>query len=176
MSFATCVKALLSEYDKRFGAWNKRWHVKIKMPKILVVYDSLTGNTARAAELIAMGAKAVEGVNVDIRKVDETSMKEIEEAEAVILGCPTHGFTASKKMKNFLNKPEVQEVLKGKTGAIFASYSLTPRALHWLEKTLKGLSFNVVGKLGVRFSPKGEKENTFKNVGKQIAEQIKTAK
>ena len=148
----------------------------IKTPKILVVYDSLTGNTAKAAKLIAEGAKAAEGVKVDIRKVDAASAKEIEEAEAVILGCPTHGFTASKKMKNFLNRPEVREALKGKTGAIFASCSLTPRALQWLEKTLKGLNFNVVGKLGVRFSPKGKKENTFKNLGKQIAEQIKTAK
>jgi flavorubredoxin len=148
----------------------------IKTPKILVVYDSLTGNTARAAELIAKGAKDVEGVKVDIRKVDAASVKEIEEAEAVILGCPTHGFTASKKMKNFLNRQEVREALKGKTGAIFASCSLTPRALPWLEKTLKGLNFNMVGKLGVRFSPKGKKENIFKNLGKQIAEQIKTAK
>jgi len=32
----------------------------------------------------------------------------------------------------------------------------------------------MVGKLGVRFSPKGEKENTFKNLGKQVAEQIKS--
>lgn len=136
------------------------WDKINKMPKILVVYDSLTGNTARAAEIIAKGTKAVVGV-----KVEAASAKEIEEAEAVILGCPTHGFTASKKMKDFLNRPKAREVLREKTGAIFASCSLTPRALKWLEKTLKGLNFNVVGKLGVRFSPKGEKENTFKNLG-----------
>jgi flavorubredoxin len=151
-------------------------YMRIKTPKILVVYDSLTGNTAKAAELIAKGVKAVEGVKVDIRKVDAVSVREIKEAEAVILGCPTHGFTASKKMKAFLNRSEVREALKSKTGAIFASCSLTPRALQWLEETLKGLNFNVVVKLGVRFSPKGEKENAFKNLGKQIAEQIKTAK
>jgi len=151
-------------------------YMTIKTPKILVVYDSLTGNTARAAKLIDEGAKAVNGVKVEIRKVDAAYVKEIEEAEAVILGCPTHGFAASKKMKNFLNKPEVREALKGKTGAIFASCSLTPRALQWLEEKLKGLNFNIVGKLGVRFSPNGEKENTFKNLGKRIAEQIKTAK
>jgi len=144
------------------------------LPKVLVVYDSLTGNTARAAELLAEGAKAVKEVKVEIRKVDAVSVKELEEAEAVILGCPTHGFTASKKMKAFLNRPEVREALKGKTGAIFASCSLTPRALKWLEETLKGLNFNMVGKLGVRFSPKGEKENTFKNLGKRVAEQIKS--
>jgi NAD(P)H dehydrogenase (quinone) len=61
----------------------------IKMPKVLVVYDSLTGNTARAAELIAEGAKAVKGVKVEIRKINAVSLKEIEEAEAVILGCLT---------------------------------------------------------------------------------------
>lgn len=144
------------------------------MPKVLVVYDSLTGNTARAAELIAEGAKAVKGVKVEIRKVDAASVKELEEAEAVILGCPTHGFTASKKMKNFLNRPEVREALKGKTGAIFASCRLIPRALKWLEKTLESLNFKLTGKLGVRGLPKGEKENGFKNLGKQVAEQIKS--
>ena len=144
------------------------------MPKILVVYDSLTGNTARAAELIAEGAKAVKDLKVEIRKVEAVSVKEIREAKAIILGCPTHGFTASEKMKAFLNKPEVREALKGKTGAIFASCRLIPRALKWLEKTLESLNFKLIGKLGVHGSPKGEKENTFKNLGKQVAEQIKS--
>jgi NAD(P)H dehydrogenase (quinone) len=148
---------------------------RIKLPKILVVYDSLTGNTARAAELIAEGAKAVKEVKVEIRKVDAASLKELEEAEAVIFGCPTHGFTASKKMKDFLNRPEVRETLKGKTGAIFASCRLIPRALKWLERTLENLNFKLMGKLGVRGSPKDEKENAFKNLGKQIAEHVKTS-
>lgn len=143
------------------------------MPKVLVVYDSLTGNTARAAELIAEGAKAVKGVKVEIRKVDAVSVNEIRESEAVILGCPTHGFTASEKMKTFLKRPEVSEALKGKTGAIFASCRLIPRALKWLEKTLESLNFEVMGKLGVRGSPKGSEENAFKNLGKQVAEHIK---
>ncbi|MGB9959871.1 MAG: flavodoxin family protein [Candidatus Bathyarchaeales archaeon] len=146
------------------------------MSKILVVYDSLTGNTARAAELIAEGAKSVKGVKVELRKVDAVSVKEVSEADAVILGCPTHGFTASEKMKALLNKPEIREALKGKNGAIFASCRLTPRALKWLEKTLESLNFKLVGKLGVRGSPKGEKENMFKNLGKQVAEQIKSGK
>lgn len=143
------------------------------LPKVLVVYDSLTGNTAKAAELIAEGAKAVEGVRVEIRKVEEVSVKEIQEASVLVLGCPTHGFTASKKMKAFLSRPEVCEVMKGKTGAIFSSCKLTPRALRWLEKTLGSLNFKLAGKLGVRGAPKGEKEIVFKNLGKQVAEYAK---
>ncbi|MEM2912070.1 MAG: flavodoxin domain-containing protein [Candidatus Bathyarchaeia archaeon] len=145
------------------------------MPKVLVVYDSLTGNTARAAELIAEGAKAVKGVEVEVRKVDVVSVKEIKEAEAVILGCPTHGFTASQKMKAFLSRPEVREALKGKIGAIFASCIIIPKALKWLEKTLENLGFKLMGKLGVRGSPKGSKENAFKNLGKEIAEHVKSS-
>ncbi len=145
------------------------------LPKILVVYDSLTGNTAKAAGLIAEGAKAVKGVKVEVRKVDAVSVKEIEEAEAVILGCPTHGFTASQKMKAFLSRMEVREALKGKKGAIFASCSIIPSALKWLEKSLENLGFKVMGKLGVRGSPKGSKENAFKNLGKQMAEHVKSS-
>lgn len=146
-----------------------------ELPKVLVVYDSLTGNTTRAAELIADGAKAVKGVKVEVRKIDEVSVKEIKEADAIVLGCPTHGFTASEKMKAFLKKPEVCEALKGKNGAIFASCRLIPRALKWLEKTLTGLNFKVIGKLGVRGLPKGSAEIAFKNMGKQMAEYVKSS-
>lgn len=146
------------------------------MPKVLIIYDSLTGNTARAAGLIAEGAESIEGVKVEIRKVDVVSVKEIEDAETIVLGCPTHGFSASEKMKNFLSRMEVREALKGKSGAIFASCRIMPRALNWLEKTLKGLDFKVVGKLAVRGSPKGKHENAFKNLGKQLAEKTKIYK
>ncbi|MCS7114874.1 MAG: flavodoxin domain-containing protein [Nitrososphaerota archaeon] len=144
------------------------------MPKVLIIYDSLTGNTARAAGLIAEGAESVEGVDVEIRKVDAVSVKEIEEAASVILGCPTHGFTASKKMKDFLSRLEVREALKGKNGAIFASCRIVPSALKWLEKTLKGLDFKLMGKLAVRGSPKGEKECAFRNLGRKMAEYNKS--
>ncbi|MEM2522195.1 MAG: hypothetical protein QXW82_03465 [Candidatus Bathyarchaeia archaeon] len=101
-------------------------------------------------------------------------MKEIEEAETIILGCPTHGFTASKKIKEFLGKPEVREALKGKNGAIFASCRLFPSALKWLEKTLRSLDFKVMDRLSTRGYPKGNKVQAFRNLGRKMAEYAKS--
>lgn len=170
------LKALLTEFNKISEHRRELKGEKgNKMSKILVVYDSLTGNTARAAELIAEGAKTVKGVKVEVRKVDEVSFKEIEDAEAVILGCPTHAFTASEKMKALFKKTEVCEALKGKKGAIFTSCRLIPRALKWLEKTLGSLNFKVMCKAGVHGLPKGNSEIALKTLGKQIAEHVKSS-
>ena len=38
------------------------------MGKVLVLYDSSTGNTERMAYLVAEGAKRVEGIEVRIKK------------------------------------------------------------------------------------------------------------
>ena len=46
------------------------------MARILVVYHSETGHTARMAELVADGAREA-GAEVDLKKVDETSADEL---------------------------------------------------------------------------------------------------
>ncbi|MEM2093492.1 MAG: flavodoxin domain-containing protein [Candidatus Bathyarchaeia archaeon] len=143
------------------------------MIKILVIYDSLTGNTAKAAELIAEGAKE-SGVEVAVRRIGEVSLNEIKGANAVIIGCPTHAFSASKAMKKFLSLPAVGESLKDKSGAIFTSCRITPMALRWLEKTLMKMNFRVLGKLGVHAAPKGREEEACRELGKVVAKKLET--
>ena len=47
------------------------------MGKVLVLYDSTTGNTEKMAYLVAEGAKRVEGIEVRIKK-------EVSNSEAVL--------------------------------------------------------------------------------------------
>jgi len=60
------------------------------MPKkILIVYYSKTGHTKKMAEAIAKGCRRVEGVEVTLKRVEDTTNRDLLEADAIILGSPS---------------------------------------------------------------------------------------
>lgn len=91
------------------------------MPKVLVVYDSRTGNTEEMARTVGGGAKEV-GAEVEVRKVVDTSLGDLEGADAIILGSPTHFGTMSENMKRLISESvKIRGRLEGKMGAAFTS-------------------------------------------------------
>ena len=99
------------------------------MAKLIIVYDSNTGNTQKMAESIADGARSISGVNVTLKKVGESfSMSNlIVGADAIILGSPAHYSSATPAMRDFLSCIMGQVVsgnfkIQGTLGAIFGSY------------------------------------------------------
>jgi len=92
------------------------------MPKVLVVYDSKSGNTKKAAVLVAEGVKSVGGMNCVLRKVDDASLDDLLDADGIIIGSPTYYGTMSGKMKQLLDESvELHGRLEGKVGAAFTS-------------------------------------------------------
>lgn len=83
---------------------------------ILIIYDSLYGNTEKIAQYIAEKLKAKH--NVTIEKVKDDSINKIKEAELIIIGSPTHGFNASQNTLNFIKQLN-NEILKDKKIAVF---------------------------------------------------------
>lgn len=61
----------------------------------LVVYESMFGNTALAAEAIADG---LERRGVSVRRMEAASASEVipEDLDLVVIGAPTHAFTLSR--------------------------------------------------------------------------------
>ena len=59
------------------------------MVKILIVYDSKTGNTEQMAYAVAEGAKQVEGVEVAVKRVENTKLEDLLDADGIIIGSPT---------------------------------------------------------------------------------------
>ncbi len=47
------------------------------MGKVLVLYDSASGNTAKMAGLVAEGAACITGVDVRLRKVSEATAADV---------------------------------------------------------------------------------------------------
>ena len=71
--------------------------------KILVVYDSLTGNVESMAEAVAEGCMEA-GASVDLRKVDDVDIDSIPAYDGFAFGSPTHCGTMSVKMNEFFNR------------------------------------------------------------------------
>ena len=92
------------------------------MPKVLIIYDSRTGNTEKAAMKVADGAREVEGIQCTIRKVDEAQLEDMIEADGIIIGSPTYYGCMSDKTKALLDRSvEIHGELEGRVGAAFTS-------------------------------------------------------
>jgi len=92
------------------------------MTKVLIVYDSRTGNTEKMALAVAEGAKKVEGAKVVVKSVDKAKLSDLEDSDAIILGSPTYYGNMSGKMKSFIDRTNaIHGKLKGKVGGAFTS-------------------------------------------------------
>ena len=92
------------------------------MAKAVVVYDSATGNTEKMAKAIGDGIRET-GLDVDVKRVDDTTLDDLLAAEAIVLGSPTYFCTMSNKMKAFIDKSIkiYPDKLQNKIGAAFTS-------------------------------------------------------
>lgn len=67
--------------------------------RVLVAYDSLTGNTEKLAEGVVAGAKRVPTVGILLKPVDKVTKEDLEHSDGIILGCPTYYGTLPGRMK-----------------------------------------------------------------------------
>lgn len=114
------------------------------MAKILVLYYSTYGHVETMAGAIAEGVRAVDGVEVFVKRVPETlspeaaekmgarlnqpapvaNPKELGDYDAIIFGTPTRFGNMAAQMRSFLDQTGglwVQGGLVGKVGSVFAS-------------------------------------------------------
>ncbi|MDA5193157.1 NAD(P)H:quinone oxidoreductase [Govanella unica] len=114
------------------------------MTKILVLYYSSWGHIEKMADSIAAGARAVDGVDVTIKRVPElvpeavaqssyfkldqaapiATPQELADYDAIIFGTPTRFGNMAAQMRNFLDQTGglwVSGALVGKVASVFAS-------------------------------------------------------
>ncbi|MBO3769053.1 MAG: flavodoxin domain-containing protein [Thermoproteota archaeon] len=90
--------------------------------KLLIVYDSYTGNTEEMAKAVAEGAEKA-GAKVVLKKVEEVIAEDFMEYDGFAFGTPTHCGTMSSKMNMLFTKVAMPAWgrMKGKVGAAFSS-------------------------------------------------------
>ncbi|NMB24841.1 MAG: flavodoxin family protein [Firmicutes bacterium] len=70
--------------------------------KILIVYDSYFGNTEQVAK--AIGDALRSHGSVEIRRVHDVALEQLQEVDLVIVGSPTRAFRPSKAIGAFLDE------------------------------------------------------------------------
>lgn len=92
------------------------------MTKILIIYDSHTGNTEKMAVLVSEGVRKIDGAEPVLKKVDQATLNDLRAAEAIIMGSPTYFGQMSGKLKTFIDTSEkIHGRLVGKVGGAFTS-------------------------------------------------------
>jgi flavodoxin I len=131
--------------------------VKVKKMKVLIIYDSKTGNTEKMATAIVEGAKET-GAEVTMKKIgDPFPLSLLEEIDGVAFGSPTRYADVTNEMKDFLahiaDYAKMGKIkMKGKTAGVFGSYGYDGAWV--MEDRLKGyieaIGYKVVPKVCVK--------------------------
>ena len=129
------------------------------MTKVLVLYHSTYGHVEAMAEAVAEGARSVEGVQVDIKRVPElvpeelakssgykldqaapiAKVDELADYDAVIVGAGTRYGTAASQMRNFLDQTGGIWMKGGLVGKVGSAFTSTATQHGGQETTLIGL-------------------------------------
>jgi NAD(P)H dehydrogenase (quinone) len=87
--------------------------------RVLVVYHSVTGTTEELAEAVAEGARSVPGTVVTVKPVAGTTNRDLEAADALLIGSPTYWGTIAAPVKQFLD--DQHSFMGDKVGGAFAT-------------------------------------------------------
>lgn len=157
-----------------------RVNVKVvELAKVLVVCDSVYGNTEKVAKALASGMETA-GVEVDLAKVADVDFGRLGEYDLLAVGAPTQAFGVYKSVQEFLERLKSAN-LKGKKGFAFDTKlksRLAGSAAKGIEGRLKDLGLTVV-KPRASAIVKGREgpleegaEETFKQIGAELAKMM----
>ncbi len=118
--------------------------------RAVVIYESLTGNTAKAAEFI--GQRLVEeGVSATVFPTTQVNFQAVADADLVIVGSWTDGlfFFAQKPAK--AGRLSLLPLLNGKKCAVFCTFALDPgKTLDKLTDLMSERGADVIGGMTIR--------------------------
>jgi flavodoxin len=154
------------------------------MVKVIVVYESVYGNTKRVAEAIIEGINEVEGMEASLRELKEVDPQKILDYDVILVGSPNHIGGPTRGIKGFIDKLGKLR-LEGKMFAVFDTYlgKDFEKAVKKMEKRIEekvpglrrvapGLSVRVQGIKGPIVDGELPKCREF---GKMIAAQLKSS-
>jgi len=143
------------------------------MPKLLILYDSQTGNTEKMAEAVAEGARSIANVEVSLKYYARP--EELAEVSGIVFGSPTYYHDMTVPIKQMLEEAARSNIqLKGKVGAAFGSYGWSGEAPRLILEILKN-KFNmktIEPSLTVLYTPNQAKLEECRKLGRTVAEKI----
>jgi flavorubredoxin len=112
---------------------------------ILIVYDSISGNTEKMAKFIAEGASTKKR-NVVMKKVTEVTDQDLIDAKVLVFGCPSYNRDLTLNMKKFFETTisKLKKKLKGKVGVAFGAYGWSGESIVLIKNNMKYLKMNIL--------------------------------
>jgi NAD(P)H dehydrogenase (quinone) len=153
--------------------------------KVLIVYDSKTGNTETMALAVAKGAEQISNIEVTVKKAEQTKLDDLLAADGIILGSPTYFGQMSAKLKALIDDSvKVHEKLAGKVGAAFTSSGGTAsgaettllsivQAMLIHGMIIQGRADDKHYGVAVQGSPKKKDLEYLEDLGKNVASLVK---
>ena len=96
--------------------------INTQAQNILITYYSKTAHTQSMAEEVAKGASSIPGVQVVLKRIDQTTTKDLLNADAIILGSSVYNANLAPEVVQFMSTwPFEGNPLKDKIGAAFVT-------------------------------------------------------
>jgi flavodoxin I len=143
------------------------------MTRMLILYDSQTGNTGKMAEAVAEGARSISSVEVELKYYARP--EELAEADAIIIGSPTYYHDITLSIKQILEETARAGVkLQGKIGAAFGSYGWSGEAPERILEILRNRFAMETTDTSVNslYEPKQARLEECRKLGRTVAEKI----
>lgn len=147
------------------------------MSTLLIVYNTKTGNTELMARAIEGGAKTVQGVQVILTY--HAKPRELQNADAVIIGVPTYNHRMTLDIQNMLEKTAQNKIkLKGKLAAAFGSYGWSGEAPQQALEILRNKfqMKTIYPPILANYEPDEKTLKECRELGKKVAETLKSSK
>jgi len=91
-------------------------------PKILIMYDSRTGNTEKLAEDVAEGIKQVSGVAVELKRAESVTSEDVINADGYAVGSPSHfSIMSGQILAPLTDLYSIRHKMAGKPMAVFTT-------------------------------------------------------
>jgi len=143
------------------------------MPKILILYYSRTGNTEKMAKAVTEGAKAIQGIEVELNYY--VTPETLSNFGAIVIGAPTYHHDMTIDMKKIFEETASKNInLKGKIGAAFGSYGWSgeaPRSVLEIMKNKFEMQL-IEPPLLIKYTPDQTGLEKCREFGKKIAERL----
>jgi Flavodoxin domain len=118
--------------------------------KAALLVESLTGNTWRAAELIADNLSQAQWTITGLSKVRQPEYAAIQDADIVLVGTWVHGLIVVGVTPWGLAAVSQLPAMRGKRSAVFCTFAVNPRnSLDKLTGAVEATGANVVGGLAL---------------------------
>jgi flavodoxin len=116
----------------------------------VVIYESLTGNTAKAGRMIAERLTA-EGIPTAAYNVTKVDYQVLSEADLVVVGSWTDGIVIAGQKPGRSWRLKKMPAIAGKKAVVYATYAIDPgKVLDKLVEIVEGRGGEVLGGMTIR--------------------------